>query len=208
MAEAAPDPVRHRPARDPGVDDRPGHRADPGGLWQFDRGRPATTRLRRGGRPDPLDQPSCARQFRKRPGHYRAVLRRPAPGGLHRRRQAAASSTPVSIRTARWKRQLDSFWWSSGAFKRIIKPYGSYRLIVRGFDPEHPGIGGHAPDRDGGRRLRLRRAAPRGLRDARRQWWTTRSRPEGRMPRKAWPVRALILALSASVFSRRLAKIS
>ena len=36
--------------------------------------------------------------------------------------------------------QLDSFWWSSGAFRRITQPYGSYRLIVRGFDPEHPGL--------------------------------------------------------------------
>ena len=36
--------------------------------------------------------------------------------------------------------QHDSFWWSSSAFDRITAPYGSYRRVVRGFDPIHPGL--------------------------------------------------------------------
>lgn len=35
--------------------------------------------------------------------------------------------------------QSDSFWWSSGAFGRIAEPYGTFRRIVRGFDPSHAG---------------------------------------------------------------------
>ena len=36
--------------------------------------------------------------------------------------------------------QSDSFWWSSGAFGRIAEPYGTFRRIVRGFDPSHGGF--------------------------------------------------------------------
>lgn len=36
--------------------------------------------------------------------------------------------------------QSDSFWWSGGAFHRIAEPYGSFRRIVRGFDPSHAGF--------------------------------------------------------------------
>ncbi|MDX1401786.1 MAG: hypothetical protein R3245_07680 [Kiloniellales bacterium] len=36
--------------------------------------------------------------------------------------------------------QKDSFWWLSGLFKRIIEPYGGYRLVIRGFSPDHPGL--------------------------------------------------------------------
>jgi serine/threonine protein phosphatase 1 len=36
--------------------------------------------------------------------------------------------------------QRDSFWWSSAGFERIAEPYGSYRPVVRGFAPDHPGI--------------------------------------------------------------------
>lgn len=36
--------------------------------------------------------------------------------------------------------QSDTFWWSSGAFKRIAQPYGDSRRVVRGFDPEHGGF--------------------------------------------------------------------
>jgi len=48
--------------------------------------------------------------------------------------------------------QKDSFWWSSGAFSRIVEPYGSYRLIVRGFDPGQGGfqIKQHSATIDGG----------------------------------------------------------
>lgn len=36
--------------------------------------------------------------------------------------------------------QSDSFWWSGGAFGRIAAPYGTFRRIVRGFDPSHAGF--------------------------------------------------------------------
>ena len=36
--------------------------------------------------------------------------------------------------------QRDSFWWSSAGFDRVSEPYGTYRLIVRGYDPGHPGL--------------------------------------------------------------------
>lgn len=36
--------------------------------------------------------------------------------------------------------QSDSFWWSSSAFEAIDAPYGRFRRIVRGYDPEHGGI--------------------------------------------------------------------
>jgi len=36
--------------------------------------------------------------------------------------------------------QRDSFWWSSAGFDRVCEPYGTYRMIVRGYDPGHPGI--------------------------------------------------------------------
>ncbi|MEM7225423.1 MAG: hypothetical protein AAF495_20775, partial [Pseudomonadota bacterium] len=36
--------------------------------------------------------------------------------------------------------QRDSFWWNSSAFERIDQPYGSYKKVVRGFDPAHPGL--------------------------------------------------------------------
>ncbi len=36
--------------------------------------------------------------------------------------------------------QRDSFWWSSAGFDRVAEPYGTYQLIVRGYDPGHPGL--------------------------------------------------------------------
>ncbi len=36
--------------------------------------------------------------------------------------------------------QRDSFWWSSAGFDRVSEPYGTYRLILRGYDPGHPGL--------------------------------------------------------------------
>ena len=35
--------------------------------------------------------------------------------------------------------QKDSFWWSGGSFAAITKPYGTFRRVVRGFDPSHAG---------------------------------------------------------------------
>ena len=36
--------------------------------------------------------------------------------------------------------QADAFWWSSGGFDSMTEPYGSYRKVVRGYDPSHRGI--------------------------------------------------------------------
>ena len=36
--------------------------------------------------------------------------------------------------------QSDSFWWSGGKFHSIAEPYGSFRRVLRGFDPSHSGF--------------------------------------------------------------------
>ncbi|MSP89447.1 MAG: hypothetical protein EXQ92_11660 [Alphaproteobacteria bacterium] len=36
--------------------------------------------------------------------------------------------------------QSDSFWWASAGFQRIDKPYGNFKMVVRGFDPAHAGL--------------------------------------------------------------------
>ncbi len=73
-----------------------------------------------------------------RPGHtlFFAALRRAAfsdDGTLLFVNTGLDPSRPLEA-------QRDSFWWSSTAFSRIAEPYGSYRLVVRGFDPEHAGL--------------------------------------------------------------------
>jgi len=48
--------------------------------------------------------------------------------------------------------QSDTFWWGGSDFQGIAEPYGGFRRIVRGFDPEHGGvsIGEIAATIDGG----------------------------------------------------------
>ncbi len=36
--------------------------------------------------------------------------------------------------------QDDVFWWGSAGFDAIAEPYGKFRRIVRGFDPQHRGV--------------------------------------------------------------------
>jgi serine/threonine protein phosphatase 1 len=36
--------------------------------------------------------------------------------------------------------QTDSFWWGLAEFSKIAAPYGGFRMIVRGFDPQHRGV--------------------------------------------------------------------
>lgn len=36
--------------------------------------------------------------------------------------------------------QKDSFWWSTGRFNDIDKPYGGFARVVRGYDNSHAGI--------------------------------------------------------------------
>jgi serine/threonine protein phosphatase 1 len=88
--------------------------------------------------------------MQERPGHVAlfAALRRAAvteDGALLFVNTGLDPSRPLEA-------QRDSFWWSSGAFARIAGPYGSYRLVVRGFDPEHAGleVSAHTATVDGG----------------------------------------------------------
>ncbi len=81
---------------------------------------------------------SLREAMQARPGHteFFAALRRAAfteDGALLFVNAGLDPSRPLEA-------QRDSFWWSSAAFARISEPYGSYRLVVRGFDPEHPGL--------------------------------------------------------------------
>lgn len=48
--------------------------------------------------------------------------------------------------------QSDSFWWAGRSFAEIAPPYGAFKKIVRGFDPEHGGVGleGYTVTVDGG----------------------------------------------------------
>jgi serine/threonine protein phosphatase 1 len=48
--------------------------------------------------------------------------------------------------------QSDSFWWASAGFQRIDKPYGNFKMVVRGFDPAHAGLiqSAYATSLDGG----------------------------------------------------------
>ena len=36
--------------------------------------------------------------------------------------------------------QTDSFWWAGRSFVRIRDPYGGFRRLVRGYDPDHNGL--------------------------------------------------------------------
>ena len=76
--------------------------------------------------------------MQRRPGHTQlfAALRRAAfteDGGLLFVNAGIDPARPLET-------QSDSFWWSSGAFGRILAPYGGFRRVVRGFDPNHGGM--------------------------------------------------------------------
>jgi serine/threonine protein phosphatase 1 len=84
------------------------------------------------------------------PGHYQlfGALRRAAftdDGGLLFVNAGLDPTRPLEA-------QSDSFWWSRGAFSRIVEPYGGFRRVVRGFDPDHGGfaISEHTATIDGG----------------------------------------------------------
>lgn len=36
--------------------------------------------------------------------------------------------------------QRDAFWWNPGGFAAMAQPYGSFRMVVRGFDPNRAGV--------------------------------------------------------------------
>ena len=74
----------------------------------------------------------------QRPGHvqFMAVLRRAAftdQGTLLFVNAGLDASKPLDL-------QGDAFWWGGGAFIELLKPYESYRRVVRGFDRRHGGL--------------------------------------------------------------------
>ena len=78
------------------------------------------------------------RAMQSHPGHYQlfAALRRAAlceQGSLLCVSAGLAPERPLDA-------QKDSFWWGGGAFSRMAEPYAGYRLVVRGFAPDHPGL--------------------------------------------------------------------
>jgi serine/threonine protein phosphatase 1 len=48
--------------------------------------------------------------------------------------------------------QRDAFWWNPGGFAALNQSFGHFRLVVRGFDPDHEGvrIGPYTATLDGG----------------------------------------------------------
>ena len=84
------------------------------------------------------------------PGHrdYMSALRRAAytdDGALVLVNAGIDPTRPLDA-------QEDTFWWADQAFERIDEPYFGCRLVVRGFDPEHRGVGvtAHTASLDGG----------------------------------------------------------
>ncbi len=78
------------------------------------------------------------RTIQDRPGHYdlMAALRRAAysdDGTLLFVNSGIDPARPLEA-------QSDSFWWNGGKFHSITEPYGSFRRVLRGFDPSHSGF--------------------------------------------------------------------
>ncbi len=82
---------------------------------------------------------SALRQkMQQQPGHFEilAALRRAALTDDNALLLVNAGLDPTRPLEA----QTDSFWWASGAFSRIDEPYSTFKRIIRGYDPDHPGI--------------------------------------------------------------------
>jgi len=76
--------------------------------------------------------------FQKRPGHqsWLSALRHAAytdDGGLLFVHRGVATERPLDA-------QADVFWWGDRNFDAIDAPYGGFRRVVRGFDPQHRGV--------------------------------------------------------------------
>ena len=88
--------------------------------------------------------------MQKQPGHFEmlSVLRRAAltdDGALLLVNAGLDPTRPLEAQT-------DSFWWAGGAFSRIDQPYSTFQRVIRGYDPDHPGIAiyEHTATVDGG----------------------------------------------------------
>lgn len=130
---------------------------DPGEVlrWMLRHGAEATLRAYDG---NPADGSASAREgalaltrwcgtlrnaMRAAPGHYTlmSALKRAAQtvgvgqstGGLLFVNAGIDTTRPLSA-------QADSFWWAGRSFPAIDRPFGSYRRIIRGYDPDHGGF--------------------------------------------------------------------
>ncbi|MBM3485996.1 MAG: hypothetical protein FJX67_05105 [Alphaproteobacteria bacterium] len=77
-------------------------------------------------------------QFQRHDGHrdYLSALRRAAyadDGSLLFVSAGLDPERPLDT-------QKDAFWWSARKFEAIDRPYGGFRRIVRGLDPDHRGV--------------------------------------------------------------------
>ncbi|WP_343564078.1 hypothetical protein [Kiloniella sp. b19] len=99
------------------------------------------------------------RAMKQHPGHYElfGTLKRAAftgsPNALPKGEQETLQYNPAppnageilfvncGLDTAKpLNNQKDNFWWAGKAFNRIQSPYGPFKRIVRGFDPDHLGF--------------------------------------------------------------------
>lgn len=78
------------------------------------------------------------RAMQERPGHFQilSALRRAAFTDDQAFLFVHAGLDPSRPLEA----QGDSFWWGHPAFQRLTQPYAGFRRLVRGFDPQRPGI--------------------------------------------------------------------
>lgn len=72
------------------------------------------------------------------PGHYTlmSALRRAAfteDGALLFVHAGLDAGRPLDV-------QGDALWWGGARFESLAEPYAGFRLVVRGFDPEHRGV--------------------------------------------------------------------
>ncbi len=76
--------------------------------------------------------------MRARDGHtaLMAVLRHAAFTADHRLLFVHAGLDPSRPLSA----QSDSFWWGGPGFDSLTRPYGDFRLVVRGHGPRQPGL--------------------------------------------------------------------
>jgi serine/threonine protein phosphatase 1 len=76
--------------------------------------------------------------MQSRPGHFQLL-------GALRRAAYTSDGSLLFVHTGLdptrpLEAQNDSFWWNSAAFSRIREPYSTFQRVIRGYDPDHPGI--------------------------------------------------------------------
>jgi hypothetical protein len=135
---------------------------DPGAVleWMLDHGVAATLEAYGGDTTDGMraargGAAACARwtsalrdAIQRHPGHNalfsalrRAAVSEPAPATAEVPEGAPLLFVHAGLDVSRpLATQKDSFWWSTGRFNDIDKPYGDFARVVRGYDNSHAGI--------------------------------------------------------------------